>query len=259
MRLALFFMGCLFVAKSVFACSPAESNTLAAFEQEITAALKEHANASVIDFGFLPSQCKSWSQKVGSAILAKPYLYESAENGERYFGMVVAVVDEQTGKILSSINDEKMMVVDAIEPSDINIDTADYAIRPGGLAFGIRTTRRNYSDAAPIRQESMNVYIIDRGSLGRVVDSLLMNSSHGEGNPDCEFSGVENTAILSVLKNTTKGYYDLRERIKTNHIKYIKNGSECKKTSAPTTATDYILKFNGATYGIPKALQADVE
>lgn len=195
----------------------------------------------------------------GMAILLKPYLYESAKNSERYFGMVVAVVDEKTGKVLSSINEERLMVVDAIEPSDIDIDTANYSIWPGGLAFDIRTTRRNYSDAAPMRQESMNMYIIDHGSLGKVIDSLLVSSSHGEGNPDCEFSGVEDTAIISVLTNMTKGYYDLRERIKTNHTKYIKNESECKKTSTPTIATDYILKFNGTSYEIPKALHADVK
>lgn len=59
MRSELAFISCLFVAKSVFARTPAVNNTLAAFEREVTVALKEHGSGFVIDFGFLPSQCKS--------------------------------------------------------------------------------------------------------------------------------------------------------------------------------------------------------
>jgi len=150
------------------------------------------------------------------------------------------------------------MMVDAIEPSRVDIDTANYAIRPEELAFGIRTTRRNYSDAVPILEELMNLYIIDNDRLRKIIDSLRMNYDHGEGNPDCGFSRIENNALLSVLTSKTNGHYDLRERIKNSHVKFVKNGSKCKKVSEPATTTDYILKFNGTSYEIPQALQVDV-
>jgi hypothetical protein len=258
MKLAFVFIGCLVAAKAAFACSPAENKTLAAFEQEVTVSLKENANASVIDFGYLPSQCKPWPQKGGYAILTKPYLYESSKNSERYFGMVIAVVDEQTGKVLSSVNEKKIMFMGAIEPSEINIDTANYFIEPGRLAFGVRTTRRNYSDAAPIREEMMNMYVIDQNTLTKVINSLLMNSYNGEGDGGCKFSGTENSATLSVLSDKTNGYYNLRERIKMSQIEYAKNGVECKKHVGTVKITDYILQFNGATYEIPQTLKANM-
>jgi len=106
MKFSLCFIGSLLAANAAFACPPAEDKVFSALEQEITTELKKQKNASVVDFGFLPSQCKSWRQKTGYAIFATPYLYESGKNGERHFGMIVAVIDEQTGEILSSINEK---------------------------------------------------------------------------------------------------------------------------------------------------------
>jgi hypothetical protein len=259
-KFAFAFIAFMVAAKAAFGCSPSlfEEGTLVAFEQEVTVVLKEHRNASVIDFNFLPSQCKSWPQKPGYAILAKPYLYENGRNGERYFGMVVAVANETTGKVLSKINEENLMAADAVEPSEVSIDVANYAIKSGHVAFGVRITRRNYSDTAPVRKEVMNLYVLDQGPLRKVINSLPMNSYSGEGNGDCTFSGTENSATLIILSGKTNGYYDFRERFRTVRIDYAKGGSECKKKEGAAKIKDYVLKYNGTTYEIPQVLQVDV-
>ncbi|MDR6482003.1 hypothetical protein [Paraburkholderia terricola] len=253
-----FILCCLVASCSTFACSPVEENALAALELDVAATLKEQGNSAVVDFGFLPSQCKSWPQKAGFAILAKPYLYESRENGERYFGMAIAVANEKTGTVLSKINEKKLMFVDAIEPSDVSIDTANYRFKSNEPAFGVRTARRNYSDAAPVREVLMDMYIPSGDRIRRVAGPIVMSSYNGEGGGGCEFSGTEKTVSISILGSKTNSYFDMHAAIKQARIKYVKNESECEKTVGSTSTAGYNLKFNGLSYEIPRALQGDV-
>jgi hypothetical protein len=260
MKFSATLLASIFVMKAAFACSPVENTALKSLEGFAQASVVKEGAVSPVDFKSVSPACKSWPQKDGYAIVVKPYVYSMANRSdESYLGMVVAVLSRESGAVLAKINEKKIMAVDAIIPTDIGIDTANYLVRPDGLAFGIRTKSQNYSDAAPFYQQSMSMYTMDHGSLEKVVNSLMVNSYNGEGNPDCEFSGIENAGILSVLRSQTMGYYDLRVSVKTTYIKRIKSGASCKKIDAPAVTKTYDLKFNGNSYRIPKALQAYVE
>jgi hypothetical protein len=238
-------------------CFPTGNATLGAYEKQIKASIGNQPT-SIVDFDYLLPVCKPWPQKPGYDIVTKPYVYQITTDSERYLGMVAAIVDDRSGEVRAMIDDKRLMVIDAIEPSQVSIDTANYSIKPGALAFGVRIIRQNHSLAIPIREELMNMYVFEEAGLRKVINALLTNSRRGEGDGNCDYSGLETTSSLMVLNTTTNGYFDLREIINENRTESGKSRITCKPAKTIKRAS-YTLKFNGNSYEIPKQLQGDVD
>lgn len=258
MRLGIVFLTCLLAAKPVIACSPVEERILSSLDDTVHASLNAEGAASYVDFDTVSPICKSWPQKDGYAIVAKPYVYTMKNDGLNYLGMFIVVLNEANGATVATVNEKKVMVVDALVPTGVNIDTANYKIKDGMIAFGVRTERRNNSDAVPRQDEFANLYILDQNKIRKIANSLAVESYQGEGVRDCEFVTRKKNTLISVLGSSTNGYFDLLARVKSIHAKLVKNGSSCKEVSEPVKTVDYILKFNGVSYELPEALQAAV-
>ncbi|WP_027214398.1 hypothetical protein [Burkholderia sp. WSM2232] len=258
MKLLLALVAVLMVARGVLACSIAENTVLDALQRDIKTSIENPGATSVVDFQYVSPACKAWSQKPEYGLVVKPYVYQTRTDSQRYFGMVAAVVSERTGNVVGAINDRQLMVVDAIEPNAISVDTANYAISPGNLAFGVRTQRQNHSSAVPVREELMSMYALEQGRLRKVVDALVMSSDNGEGGAGCDFSGIMSSSTLDVLKTMNNGHFDLRVRVKKNRTRFKRAGTQCTLTKLPLMTHDYILRFNGTSYEIPKYLQGAI-
>ncbi|WP_090870390.1 PA3715 family protein [Paraburkholderia diazotrophica] len=208
-------------------------------------------------------QCKSWLQKARLDIIVRPYAYtivtEAGSDHEPYLGMVVAVVDEDTGTVLGKMNEKHLMTVDAIEPREIDIDTANYKVSDNELAFGIRVTRRNQSGVNPYSEQIMNLYILTVNDLKAIARRLLTASYGGEGDRKCVFTGVATKVFIDVIGSKSNGYSELVARTKTTPIRYVSAGEVCHKIEKNPVMQSYVLKFDGQSYRIPKPLQASLD
>jgi hypothetical protein len=259
MKIYIAFFACFFITKSAFACDPVEGEILSSLNDQIRASLKIDGTVPYVDFETLSPICKPWRQMNGYAIVTKPYIYTVKSGELTYLGMFIGVVDKINRKMIGSINENKIMVADALEPARIIIDTASYKIKEGTVAFGVRTMRRNNSEAVPRQDEFLNLYILDQNRIKKIINSMVSESYQGEGVRDCEFVTREKNTSISVSRNSTKGFFDLLAKVKGIHTKLVQIGTSCKKVSKPSKAIDYTLKFNGDTYELPEALQAHVD
>lgn len=253
----LFLVIIMLISKAAFACNAVDDKVILSLESDIKSSDSTMKISSGIDFGYLPPVCKGWSQKTGLRVVVRPYAYKQTDgDDERYLGMAVAVIDEKNGVIRGKVEEKKMMVVDAIEPSEISIDTANYLVSHGEVAFGIRTTRRNQSSVAPFSEESMNMYLLETGNLRKIADALLVASYNGEGGGGCSFSGTQRLGTISVSINQSNGYFDLIEKMKTSSIQFSGTAERCEKSETKVSTRSYILKYDGSAYQIPEALRA---
>lgn len=257
MKKWLLLMFLIFASRMAAACNGPWNSAVDGIEHEIRSSLSKKNKDSSVDFGYLQPVCKEWQQKQGLVIIAIPYVYldRSTANDERYFGMVVAVVNKNTGTIRGKYDEGKLMAADAIEPSEIKIDTANYAVQPGQIAFGVRVTRHNHSDVVPISEESMNIYLLNDDSIVRIVKNLLISSYNGEGGGDCRFSGTERSVSISVSKIMTHGYFNLVAKLKENAIRFTAAATICKRISTPVLIRNLTLKFEGKSYEVPDSLR----
>jgi hypothetical protein len=259
MRIYIASFACLCAIKSAFACTPVEEGILLSINDTVRASLKIEETISYVDFETMLPVCKPWHQKNGYAIVTRPYVYTVKDDGPTYLGMFIAVVNEVSGKVIGSIDEKKIMMFDAFAPSDITIDTANYKIKENVVAFGVRTKRRNNSEAVPLEGEFLNLYVLDQNKIKKIVNSMKTESYQGEGVRDCQFTTREKNTSISVSRNSTNGFSDLLASVKSIHTKLVQIGASCKKVSKPSKTVNYILKFNGVTYELPEALQEYVD
>jgi hypothetical protein len=227
-------------------------------ESAIHTSLDAKGKALFVDFDYVSAACKAWPQKSGYEIVARPYVYKLNADSEQYLGMAIAVVNDKTGTVLANADEEQTMVVDALEPTSITIDTANYEVTKGVVAFGVRTTRRNNSAAIPVQENILNMYVLDGDKIGTIAGPLVVDAIRGEVGPDCTFSESQDITVISIPGTKTNNYFDMLAKVKRTKSKEIKNRSGCKKVEEPTKALDYLLKFNGTTYDIPATLKASV-
>jgi len=238
-------------------CSPTEDAIVGKFERQIKASIGNQSK-SIVDFDYLLPVCKAWPQKPGYTIITIPYAYQANKDSERYFGMLAAIVDDKTGEVRALMDDKRLMLIDAIEPNDIDIDTADYPIKPGTLAFGVRIARQNHSAAIPIREEVINIYALDAAGLKKIINALLKVSSYGESDGTCKYSTSETTSSLTVLNTMTNGYFDIQDMVTEIISGTGKSRISCARRNPIRKTTNYVLKFAGKQYTIPKRLQGEV-
>jgi hypothetical protein len=258
MRFGIALLACLFSIRPAFACSQAANSVLRSMESAIHTSLDAKGKALFVDFDYVSAACKAWPQKSGYEIVARPYVYMLNAASEHYLGMDIAVINEKTGTVLATADPQQTMVVDALTPSEKTIDAANYEVKKGVVAFGVRTTRRNNSDVVPIQESVLNMYVIDRDKIARIAGPLVVSAFRGEAGGDCTFSASQDITVISIPGTKTNDYFDMLAKVKRTKSKEVKNRSGCKKVEEPTKVVDYRLKFNGTTYDIPATLQASV-
>lgn len=213
---------------------------------------------SKIQFNLISQACKAWPQAPGLMIVVKPYEYVGWVDGrnEDRFGMVVSVVDSDSGSIVGMFDEPEMMVVDAIEPVRVEIDAASYRIDDSKFAFGVRVARKNNSRVNLFYEAILNLYALDRRGLTRIVDGLLVESGSGEGDGNCYYLGSDKMADLYVEKSVSNGYFDFAVKVRSVKNHQFESDGVCVRSATERKSKKHILRFDGKAYRIPEPLRA---
>src|SRR5262249_7323312 len=153
--------------------------------------------------------------------------------------------------IVGRLDEARVDVVDAIIPTDVGIDTADYKVGTSSVAFGIRVRHQNYSAAAPLYEEFMNLYVLDGQKLRKIVSGMRSYRHHNEGNDRCYSEDVAK-ALVSIGKSKSHGYFDLIVKNSTRSITRDWNQVSCIDTKKKTDLKHFVLKYDGRIYSIPE-------
>ena len=229
---------------------------------DVSAKLERYVNGrgrgAEIQFNVISQACKAWPQAPGLMIVVKPYEYVSWVDGrnEDRFGMVVSVVDSDSGSIVSMFDESEMMIVDAIEPTSVEIDTASYRLDDSKFAFGVRVARKNNSRVNLFHETILNLYALDRRGLTRIVEGLRVQSGSGEGDGGCYYSGLDKKADVYVEESASNGYFDLAVKVRSVKNHQFASGGVCMRSATQRESEKHILRFDGKTYRLPEPLRA---
>ncbi|WP_109098209.1 hypothetical protein [Aquimarina sp. AU58] len=179
--------------------------------------------------------------------------YVDDHNDEYHFELNshIIVVNSITGKITHKYfesSETNGWVSDAIELSEIAIDTAPYIVAKDTRAFGIRVYHYGRSKPNPYSNRTISLFIKSGDTLKKVLDNYDVEDYGGEWDTQCagESTSVKNTLIMSEEK--TNAYFDIIVKSKVLESKtFVDENGECdeeSKTSSKTT----VLQFNGKEY-----------
>ncbi|MFC0399435.1 hypothetical protein [Paraburkholderia rhizosphaerae] len=231
--------------------------------EEIAIALKENIQAAknsvnfVRDFG--PAYvCKTWPQRSDLTIIAVPYRHAVSEKfgNMEYFGLMLAVVNERRNIVLGKLDEPRLEVVDAIIPTGVKIDTADYKVSPSLIAFGIEVMHQNYSVAAPFYGGFMNLYVLDGRNLRKIVNGMRSYQRNSEGDDHCYPNEIAAKTIVSIGKSKSHGYFDLNVRNTRSFFSRKWDHISCKDVEEKIDSRRFVVKYDGRIYNVPEPLKA---
>jgi len=179
--------------------------------------------------------------------------YGTLYDDEMHFNLntYIVIVNNVTGNITHKYFESSTTngwVSDAVNLSEITIDTAPYMVAKDKRAFGIRVNYYGSSQVNPYTQKTISLFVKAGDTLKKVLHNYEVMNYGGEWNNDCEGEFTEEKKILIISEKTTEGYFDIIAKSTIIHsVNYVPEDGDCeaekevviKKTS---------LKFNGETY-----------
>jgi hypothetical protein len=164
------------------------------------------------------------------------------------FNSYILIVNTKTGKIIHNYSEKNAWISDAVQLTEIIIDTANYQISEQNRAFGIKVKYSGSSQPNPYKSESFSLFIKSGTTLKKVLINYEILYYGGEWDTNCEGEFLAMKKIIIVSKNKTNDYFDLIVKNKITETKNMldKNGN-CN-TLETFTEEKTILKFNGLEY-----------
>ena len=91
----------------------------------------------------------------------------------------------------------------------ISIDTANYALRPGNRAFGVRVRFGYAHSCSETEHEDLHLFDVFGKNIKQVttINTYLKDSSHACGTPDGTVT--ESKTTIQIAGTSTQGYADL--------------------------------------------------
>jgi hypothetical protein len=257
MKKWILFIAILAASKMAFACDAADYYVLNMLNRNIITSIGKKGNLYS-----MYSVCKSWPQNQGFDIIATYYTYKipSKINGAIYFGMTTTVADREKEIIKGFLDENKIFIVNEKKPNEVEIDTANYKVGNRKFLFGIRVSRQSFGSVNPVGRTFMNMYEFDGKNIKSVVSHLLISSYNGKGDSNskkCEYSSTDAETSISIGNKKTNNYTDMLAVVNATLLNtYAKNKNyDCNLVNTKLPTKEYVLKFNGKHYIIPKQLQ----
>ena len=178
---------------------------------------------------------------------------EIVDEGEMYFELNshILIIDSKSGNIKSHFFESSKTnnwISDAIQLTEITIDTAPYKVSKNERAFGIRLHFIGSSRPNPYENETISLFVQSKNKLKKVLNNYEILYNGGEWDTDCEGKFVDERKVLIISNNKTNGFFDIFVKNKiTETTNYINENGECNSIDKVKTKKTS-LKFNGYEY-----------
>lgn len=165
-----------------------------------------------------------------------------------HYDINVMVVDTTYYKPVNKLTKAKVIPVDAVALTDLDIDTARYNLNNSQRAFGVRITLSGSSRVNPYSQTFLNLYIESGAALQEILSDFEVALSGGEWDGNCEGEFFSAASTLSIKKPEATGFSDIL--VKTEHIDTVNSlvQDECSYQDKAKEITRSQLKYAGGSY-----------
>ncbi len=209
--------------------------------------------------------CRNWHGFPGRYIVVLPLPRPAAADGSTEFDLDIMVVQQADNgntdhaRITSRLFESRVLREDAVRITDLQIDTARYALAPEVRAFGLRIRHSDGSRSNPYSNEELRLYVPQGERIRNVLDGLETVRERGEWDASCSGNFEQLRTSLAVSrKATSHGYANLllsQTRSESQAVPADDGG--CKEQEQPATFSSTTLEYNGVRYPIPPALRLE--
>ncbi|WP_264558094.1 hypothetical protein [Flavobacterium sp. N2270] len=193
---------------------------------------------------------KSFPNNLNETIIVIP---EIVDEGEMYFELNshILIIDSKSGNIKSYFFESSKTnnwISDAIQLTEITIDTAPYKVSKNERAFGIRLHFIGSSRPNPYENEIISLFVQSKNKLKKILNNYEISYNGGEWDTNCEGKFVDERKVLIISNNKTNGLFDILVKNKISETtNYINENGECNYIEKNKTKKKS-LKFNGYEY-----------
>lgn len=198
--------------------------------------------------------CKVNPGDARQVLAALPFAVNVDEDAQGDYGLDVLVADADSGKVIAHSYQDAAIVSDAVQFTNLRLDTARYQLAPGLRAFGVRISHEGSSRVNPFSSETLSLYLYDGAKLRQVMSNLLVDLSGGEWEDNCagEFNQTKRTLVVG--KPGKEGFASLRVTEESTDSHSVAKGDDCQETGGDTATSTYTLDYDGNQYPVPTGL-----
>jgi len=186
-------------------------------------------DTSKIDQRFVVSKVQP--HNTNETIVIIPEIVGAYDEDDLKLNSYIVLVDNTTGKITHKYFESSKTNgwdSNAIELSEITIDTAPYMVTEDTRAFGIRVSHYGRSQPNPYSNTTISLFVKSGDALKKVLRHYDVEDYGAEWDMHCagKSTNVQNTLIIS--KEKTNGHSDIIVKSKITESKtYVDKNGEC--------------------------------
>lgn len=183
----------------------------------------------------------------------------SHKEDENFFIMDanIVVIDHLTHEIVYRYHKSDAWTSDAMQLTDITIDTAPYRLNPSTRAFGIRVSYMGSSRVFPFSETVISLFIPKEDRLVKILDNYPVSLFRGENDMSCVGYSEWTENILMISNRQTNGYNNIisKSTIKTtSYSKINEDDPDCLEKESTEYETDTLYFEDGKYNFVRKGL-----
>lgn len=195
--------------------------------------------------------CKKIPTNPNLSIFVIPLITQQNEEGNSVFDLDIVVADTSTGTIVSNLFKENALVSDAMEITNITIDTAAYQLNENDRAFGVKINSYHRGGES-VNSDILSLYTFNTQLLHPIIPTIEVESSISSQMTSCDADAHSIKRFISILPTKTDDFYDIL--VNEKGTKNVQSKKSCKETKKNT---QYKLKYSAkiGAYDVPKEIQ----
>ena len=171
------------------------------------------------------------------------------------YQLYILAVNHQNHRVEYFYPVGKTLISDALYLEEINWDFAPYIVEPNHRVIGLRLKNYGRSIPNPYNIEVLNLYDLDNKK--QILDRLIIYQYVEETDMYCNADIEERNSVLVMQPTQTNQYFDIQVKSRIENYEMVGTEEDCIEVNRKKSKHNFILKFDGKQYQIPKQYQQD--
>lgn len=169
--------------------------------------------------------------------------------------LILLLVEVSSGKTLQKMVFKNEYGSDAITLTNVSLDMANYKLKEGIRAFGIRSHYIGSSAVNPYESENLSLFMIQNNHIEKILDNFEAKLNNGETDLRCHSNTRESNSVFMLQKEKTNEFYNISVKTKVTIIKSVPSKTDeddCIETKTELKPTYKTLIYKNGKYSIKK-------
>lgn len=179
-------------------------------------------------------------------------VYETTEKDElghtfQEWNAYIAIADDHTGQVHCKYYENRAWTSDAIQLTDITIDTGLYVLNGHTAAIGVRVSYTGSSRPNPYHATDLSLFVPENGELKQILRNFRIATFSGEWDTRCRGAFEDSHSEITTGNSKTGAWYDLIIRTQITQTRNLPVNNDCVEKTKTSRKTRK-LHYNGNNY-----------